>query len=62
MNYRILVLREPEDPTQDAVTDPIYEDVFDANEDMADEIGTQAGLCIEEAIVCDVAALQEGKS
>lgn len=57
MNYRILVLREPEDPTQDAVVDPIYEGVFDADVDTADEIGEQAGLCIEEAIVCDVAAL-----
>ncbi len=54
MRYKVTVCRIDKDG--DAVTDPIYEDDFDANVDMADEIGELAGNAIAEAIQCDVAA------
>lgn len=37
----------------------VYDQIFDANEDTADEIGEMAGSSTEEAIRCDVAAEQE---
>jgi hypothetical protein len=69
LKYRVTLTRVSDDPKQDAAglhlpegwelikplgVDPIYEETFDANIEMADEIGTRAGLAIEEAITCDV--------
>ena len=56
LKYRVLVLRVPEDEEEQDFSDAVYEGTFDANEQMADEIGEQAGSAIEEGIQCDVAA------
>jgi hypothetical protein len=61
MRYQVIVLRLPENEKQNALLDPIFENVFDANEDTADEIGEMAGVAIEEAIRCDVAAREDAK-
>lgn len=59
MRYLIIVSRI--DENEDASGDPVYDQIFDANVDMADEIGELAGNAIAEAIQCDVAAQMDSK-
>jgi hypothetical protein len=50
VKYLIRVIRK-----DDGYTREIAEQEWDANEELADEIGEQAGSMIAEAIQCDVA-------
>lgn len=66
MRYQVIVRRvtsgDDDLPAQLLNTIPLYEQIFDANVDFADDIGELAGGCIEEAIRCDVAAQGDSKS
>ncbi len=62
MRYQVVVrkVRKGKDLASQLLnTIPLYEQIFDANEDTADDIGELAGNAIAEAVRCDVAAQAE---